>query len=865
MNKQIYNEKLLLLIIGILFLTPASSHSRIFSMHQGWTVTEGEKKYKATIPTTAMGVLIKNGLYQNILSGLNYNKIDKTEFHHPWIFSRNFDLPALTSDQRILLQISGIDYRADIKINGHLVASHDTLEGPFRHFLLDITPSVRKKNRIDITVYRAQDGDPNYGYADWNIRPADESMGITRNINLIIADRVVIEHTAVFSKVNTVTLSKAALTITTTLRNVTGKKLLGLLEGSFEAGKFRVPVVLQPHQERTITLDTSVLPILNIDHPRLWWCTGMGEPELYHLRLRFVASGETLDSKNCTFGIRQIDSYLTEDGYRAFLLNGRKVMINGGGWTDDIFMQDTPESYRQQMIMIHDMGLNTIRMEGFWGTCDQAFSICDSLGLMIMAGWSCQWEWNADLHSGVQNEHSSIPDTPEMKRLLTLSLRDQVLALRQHPSIICWFIGSDKCPYTSWEQSYHEMLNGLDDRPLQISAANRTSEISGPSGVKMTGPYEYVGPSYYFTDHKSGGAFGFNTETSIGASMPVQEDVDRIVGKDEDWPVKDNIYYNYHCTASSIAMKDLNVISSVIQNRFGEIGNLRKYLQCANLLSYESTQAMYEAYRTAEPLTTGIIQWKLNSAWPSFYWQLYDYYGVPTAAYYGTKKANQVFQLTYNYGCHKVYAVNKSLKDVTGNAQMKFYDLHSHLIKNLVKKITLSPHHPQEVFDLNDIKMNGELFLKLTDQNGVTSRGEYWVPADSDTYDWKKGNWYITPILHYASYQALLSLPSSKLKISTSTYNGEISVKIHNSDKNLAFFIELVLLNAKGLPVPYSRWSDNYFTLSPGQTRNFSCIYPGKSIPSAIMIRPWNSKPLTVLLKKNKWQSKTNDHPLYDN
>jgi exo-1,4-beta-D-glucosaminidase len=865
MNKQIYNEKLLLLIIGILFLTPASSHSRIFSMHQGWTVTEGEKKYKATIPTTAMGVLIKNGLYQNILSGLNYNKIDKTEFNHPWIFSRNFDLPALTSDQRILLQISGIDYRADIKINGHLVASHDTLEGPFRHFLLDITPSVRKKNRIDITVYRAQDGDPNYGYADWNIRPADESMGITRNINLIIADRVVIEHTAVFSKVNTVTLSKAALTITTTLRNVTGKKLLGLLEGSFEAGKFRVPVVLQPHQERTITLDTSVLPILNIDHPRLWWCIGMGEPELYHLRLRFVASGETLDSKNCTFGIRQIDSYLTEDGYRAFLLNGRKVMINGGGWTDDIFMQDTPESYRQQMIMIHDMGLNTIRMEGFWGTCDQAFSICDSLGLMIMAGWSCQWEWNADLHSGVQNEHSSIPDTPEMKRLLTLSLRDQVLALRQHPSIICWFIGSDKCPYTSWEQSYHEMLNGLDDRPLQISAANRTSEISGPSGVKMTGPYEYVGPSYYFTDHKSGGAFGFNTETSIGASMPVQEDVDRIVGKDEDWPVKDNIYYNYHCTASSIAMKDLNVISSVIQNRFGEIGNLRKYLQCANLLSYESTQAMYEAYRTAEPLTTGIIQWKLNSAWPSFYWQLYDYYGVPTAAYYGTKKANQVFQLTYNYGCHKVYAVNKSLKDVTGNAQMKFYDLHSHLIKNLVKKITLSPHHPQEVFDLNDIKMNGELFLKLTDQNGVTSRGEYWVPADSDTYDWKRGNWYITPILHYASYQALLSLPSSQLKISTSTYNGEISVKIHNSDKNLAFFIELVLLNVKGLPVPYSRWSDNYFTLSPGQTRNFSCIYPGKSIPSAIMIRPWNSKPLTVLLKKNKWQSKTNDHPLYDN
>ncbi len=44
--------------------------------------------------------------------------------------------------------------------------------------------------------------------------------------------------------------------------------------------------------------------------------------------------------------------------------------------------------------------------------------------------------------------------------------------------------------------------------------------MTGESGVKMTGPYDYVEPSYWYLDQTHGGAWGYNTETSPGPAIP---------------------------------------------------------------------------------------------------------------------------------------------------------------------------------------------------------------------------------------------------------------------------------------------------------------------------------------------------------
>ena len=156
-----------------------------------------------------------------------------------------------------------------------------------------------------------------------------------------------------------------------------------------------------------------------------------------------------------------------------------------------------------------------------------------------------------------------------------------------------------------------------------------------------------------------GGAYGFNTETGIGLNIPQSESVRRMVGEDHLWPTDKN--WNVHCTASTSDMNSTNVAMEVATGMYGEPQGFEDFMRKAHALDYDGTRAMYEAFRCNVPTATGIVQWMLNSAWPSMYWQLYDWYMVPTAGYFGTKKACEPVQLVFNYGDRCVWAVNDAV------------------------------------------------------------------------------------------------------------------------------------------------------------------------------------------------------------
>ena len=52
----------------------------------------------------------------------------------------------------------------------------------------------------------------------------------------------------------------------------------------------------------------------------------------------------------------------------------------------------------------------------------------------------------------------------------------------------------------------------------------------------MTGPYDYVAPSYWYVDKQYGGAFGFNTETSPGPAIPSLASRQKFLPDAEAWP-----------------------------------------------------------------------------------------------------------------------------------------------------------------------------------------------------------------------------------------------------------------------------------------------------------------------------------------
>ena len=786
--------------------------------------------YAASVPSTMMGVLTTDGVEPEALTAEDYQRIDKRRFDVSWWYRTTFKVESSkfkveSSKEHVLLSFDGICYRANIWLNGHLVAGKDDVAGTYRQFTFDVTPYVQDNNVLAVEVFRAQLGEPNIGFVDWNPRPADESMGLFREVTVKTCGDVSVSHSSVRSRVNTETLQEAWLTIDAEVTNLTDKPVAGVLRGTFDGRKLTTPVTLKPHERRLVTLAADT----HVEKPRLWWCHTLGKPELYDLHMEFEQGGVVTDAENVRFGIRDIKSHLTPEGYRTFTLNGRDVLLRGAGWTDDIYLRDTPERNRQQLEYVRDMNMNTVRLEGFWGTSQSIYDLCDELGLLLLAGWSCHWEWEDYLGAPCDPHFGGIT-SEENIALIAQSFADQVLWLRHHPSIIAWFVGSDRLPVPDLEQRYRKFLATCDDRPVVISAKQMESTISGLSGSKMEGPYDYVAPAYWYDPQAPGGAFGFNTETGVGAQLPVKESLEKMLRSKSLWPVDER--WNILCTASSSEMNTLARLTEVINARFGASKTIDEYLHRADLLSYEGTKAMFEAFRVSIPRATGIIQWMLNSARPSVYWQLYDYYLQPNAAYYAVKRGNQPVQLIYDYQRRAVFAVNETRQDVTLNAAMR-------LIAGTVDQqdqntLTLAAGSVVKAFDVSATS-DVFLFLKASDIAGAEiAVNDYFLPTERDVYDWEKTNWVTTPITRYASYRALNNLPRVTCQLTSKRDNSQRSkvngqkyeLTITNSSPTVAFFQRLVVRDAKGTLVCPAYWSDNYVTLAPGEKRTITCLLP---------------------------------------
>ena len=141
-----------------------------------------------------------------------------------------------------------------------------------------------RSNKLEVTLERAHKGDLNVGYVDWNPRPVDESMGLWRDVTLSVTGDVRMSDGFVRPQVKE-DLSAADLTVSAVLTNLTDRETEALFKGSFENGTFAVPVRLAAKETREIVVTPADAPVLHIDNPRLWWCSGLGSPELYHMNL----------------------------------------------------------------------------------------------------------------------------------------------------------------------------------------------------------------------------------------------------------------------------------------------------------------------------------------------------------------------------------------------------------------------------------------------------------------------------------------------------------------------------------------------------------------------------------------------------
>ena len=803
----------------------------------------GDNWFRASVPSTVMGALTaENGLYADAFMGRNYAEIDRSKFENPWWYRTTFKAPALKKGQRAELNFEGLSYRADVWLNGELVVSAEDFYGPFRQFSFDVTDLLQKENHLAVKVYRWEKGEFNIGFVDWNPRPADESMGIFRPVWLRFSNEVSMKNSAVKSKVNVETLDEAWLTVETTLCNKSDKEVSGKLCGQFDGRTFSYPVTLGAGETRVVSIGADDIKELYVKNPRLWWCHNLGTPEMYSMDLSFVAGGKESDNQTVDFGIRQLDSYFNEDGYRGFILNGKKVLVKGAGWTDDIFLRNSDERNAQEVAYVKDMNMNTIRFEEVWGTSQNIYDECDRQGVLALVGWSCHWEW--EVYTGKPNDRNGCISSPEDIELIAQSWRDQILWLRNHPSIICWYAASDMLPRPALEQRYLDILAEIDDRPYTVHAGSAKSSLSGPAGMKMWGPYEWQAPYYWYSEQAKGNAVGFNTETGIGAQFPVYESLVKFIPEDQLWPVGDA--YDYHTTTSRDALHDLSELKMVIDKRHGGATDLADFIRKAHFIDYEGTRAMVEAHRVNVPRSTGIIQWMLNSAWPSLYWQMYDWYLVPTSAYWSVKKGCTPQQLIYNYANNTVYAVNDEKADMSLTAAMTVYGLDGSVVGETSAAVEMPMGCSVPVFEVPAVEKVGFVFLTLTDASGnVVARNEYVLPEVKDKHDWTKYRWWRTQLESYADFSPLNGLAAADVKASMVRTAEGLEVTLENKSSVVAFFVRMALKDAEGEYVVPAYWSDNLVSLAPGQSLTFTCT---ADVPkgATVEVDGWNVAKTTL-------------------
>jgi exo-1,4-beta-D-glucosaminidase len=800
--------------------------------------------HRADIPATVVGVLVTDKTYADPNYGTNLKNFpgmyfsERTFFANvdmpvgspfacSWWFRTEFTVPADGAGKTDWLHFNGINYRANIWVNGQKVANAKDVAGTYRTFEFNVTKFLKRgeRNALGVEVFAPGKDDLGITWVDWNPTPPDKDMGIWKEVFLTQSGAVSVRHAFVSSKLSA-NYKAAALTVTADLQNSGEHAVRGVLRTEIGDTKVSQAVQLAAGETKTVRFAPGKFAALKLAQPQLWWPYTMGEPYLYSAKISFDVAGRVSDSATTKFGVREVTSELTDKGFRLFKINGRKVLIRGAAWAPDLLFRWVPGKLDADLSYVRDMGLNTIRLEGRLDR-EEFYEKTDRLGILVMPGWTCcdAWERWKDWHA-------------DQREIAAASLKSQIHILRQHPSVFVWLNGSDGPPPADVESMYLGILKDLEwPNPALSSASETATTVSGGSGVKMTGPYEYVPPVYWLTDKDAGGARGYNTETSPGPAIPPRESLERFIPKDHLWPIDE--VWNFH--AGKERFTTINVFADGLNRRYGQATSLDDFERKAQAVTYDGQRAMFEAYARNKYTSTGVIQWMLDNAWPSLIWHLYDYYLVPAGGYYGTKKACEPVHVQYSYDNNSVAVINSTYESLSElKVTAKIYNLDASDKGTKEATLDLAPDSSTTAFELPKVEgLSKTYFLRvqLQDRAGkLVSDNFYWLSTKADVLDWKnKQDTVYTPQAEFGDLTGLASLPEVKLDVTSSSKTeaarNTTRVTVKNLDNNIAFMVHLRATHNKGgTDITPILWDDNYFSLLPGEQREVTATYSSSAL-----------------------------------
>jgi exo-1,4-beta-D-glucosaminidase len=816
--------------------------------------------YPVSAPSTVLAALVADGVYPDPFYGLNITKIpgyvdgrwlvmpETSPFYPPWWYRVEFEVPPGYEGKFVTLHLDGINYKANVWLNGQKVADQSQVIGMFRRFEFPVNDLVKigPKNCLAVETiapgklprkrYPTKQVEATTGWDDHNPEPPDLNVGVWQDVYLTFSGPVRILNPYAAPDLETPSLDLARITVYADLQNVTDKEVTGDLVGSIEDHGFKQTVTLAPFSTMTVKFDPQEYRGLVFKNPRVWWPNPVGKQELYDLHLVFKTGGLDSDDAGARFGIRKANTSINDEGWRAYEINGRKILIRGGAWmTSDMLLRLTPRRYHALVRYAREANLNMLRSEGFSiRETDEFYDTCDREGVMVTQ----------------QIFGRSIPD----EALAVACARDMMLRIRNHPSLF-HFLGHDETfPTDTLDAAYRGLIADLDlRRTYQPHSGAFLVKDRFKTGGTRTGTLELwtcAGPAHYYT-HKIDGAWGFAQSGGIGGVVAAEESIRRMIPEDQLWPLWTPAW-SLHTVIQGGHYFDK--LLAALNQRYGAPADFTDFVTTAHVMNYDSARGMFEAYGRNKYSATGITTWKYDAAWPAaMTWQYIDWYLLPTGAYYGAKKACEALHVQYSYDDSSVWVVNSLYREFKGlEVGAKVYNLD--MAEKWAKSATVEvgPDGKTEAFKIefpDGLSRTFFLRLSLRDAEGkMVSDNFYWLSTVPDRPGKKfYGILPLTPS-STADLSSLRALPGVKLDVSCEMRKGAeedtARVILKNSGRDVAFFTQLaVIKGAGGMEVAPSYWSDNDVAILPGEEKTYSVKFDPADLEGRepiLRVKGWN-------------------------
>jgi hypothetical protein len=852
--------------------------------------------WPATVPGTVLTTMVDRGVYPDPDYGLNNLAIPDALNKQDYWYRVEFAPPKSANGRHFALTLNGINYAAEVWLNGKRLGE---IKGAFIRGAFDITELLKPGQTNTLAVRVSPPPHPGIPHEqsikagpgenggimvidgptfmategwDWIPGVRDRDTGIWQDVILSASGDVKIGDPQVVTTLPLPDISHAEVEIDVPLSNVSSTPIQGNITASFDQVTVTKQVTVPPG-ESSVKLAPAEFAQLVVNNPRLWWPNGYGRPELYRLKLAFSSAVGTSDTKDVSFGIREItyesslyDSAghlrrveispsaarqrgeqvvdVSHDGMReishgwvssltkiaesspaarpiedttgstdlVIKVNGVRIACRGGNWGMDDSRKRVSREHLEPFFRLHrDANLNIIRNWVGQNTEEVFYDLADKYGLLI---WNDFWASTED--------YNLEPQDPE---LFLKNARDTILRFRNHPSIAMWCGRNEGVPQPIINEGLADLIHTLDGTRYYSPSSNRVN-------LRDSGPYRYQDPATYYKINR-----GFSVELGV-PSMSTLESFRNSIPKADQWPISDDwAYHDWHQAGNG----EVAPFMEEIEKEFGAATSLEDFERKAQMLNYVEHRALFEGFNAhLWTPNSGRMLWMTQPAWPSNSWQILSSDYDTQASFYGVKKACEPLHVQLDLSDYEVDVIDTttaSLQDVSVNA--KVYSLENKLLFENTQKVQIGANAMTPAFklDLAPSLSAGLVFVKLTLQDATgrqLSENLYWISPDH-------------------SRRPLNKLPAASVAASaTATREGDeirVHVQLENRGTSAALANKLTLENAaNGTRILPAYFTDNYVSLLPGESRAIEIEYPvpAGSGAAKLEIRGWNLATIAV-------------------